>query len=256
MLVAFLEGKLSKAQENMEDLLTSIVFGVFRREDAAASLLPFLCMAEPQLDYNILSVEQACSADYAAYKFWPKWPNIKGVASCEPDLLITLNVPNGKDILVLIEVKYHSGLSSYATDDEVVTHQLAKEWLQLCHKAGDTYIPWLVFLTTDISKPIQNINDAKNEIKAKIQKHGIRQETNISWLSWRGLGNLFDSRTKTPSSLALSDVSHLIRHLGLIFFDGFTGHVKLPNVNYIFQKTVVHYIWEFYVLPQSKWKFI
>ena len=152
-------------------------------------------------------------------------------------------------------MKYRSGLSSYASDDGIITHQLAKEWLQLCRRAGEAYVPWLIFLTIDIAVPAQDIEDAKNEIKAKLLAHEIHSIPNISWLSWRRLGDLFKSQSKMSTSPALNDVSQLIRLLGLTYFDGFSGHEELYEINYKFKKSVIKYNWKFSDVPQSKWRF-
>lgn len=45
MLVALLHGKLSRDQENMEDILTSNVFGVMRYLPPAIALFPFISKA-------------------------------------------------------------------------------------------------------------------------------------------------------------------------------------------------------------------
>jgi len=255
MLEALLGGKLSKSQENMEDILTSIVFGAFRREDAPVGLLPFLKMSIPQLGSIPLPTDQECTVKYYDYEFWPFYKNIEGVSSCEPDVVITITVPDGKDILLLIEAKFHSGISSTASNDGIVSHQLAKEWLQLCNDAGDAYIPWLIYLTTDIAAPHAVIKEAKNEIDEKIMRHNIRIEPNISWLSWRVLEDLFASEYQPEIPPILRDISLIIRRLNLIYFDGFGGYKKLSNkLTYKFRKPVINYIWQYEKIPHLGWE--
>jgi hypothetical protein len=255
MLEALLGGKLSKSQENMEDVLTSIVFGAFRREDASIGLLPFLKMSIPQIGSIPLPPDQECTVKYDDYEFWPPYEKIKGVAFCEPDVVITITVPDGKDILLLVEAKFHSGISSIASDDDIVSHQLAKEWLQLCNKASDDYIPWLIYLTTDIAAPYDVIKEAKDEIDNKIMKHNINTEPNISWLSWRVLGDMFMSKNQSEFPPTLNDISKIIRRLNLIYFNGFRGYKKLSNkLNYNYLKPSINFIWQYKKLPNSGWK--
>lgn len=255
MLEALLGGKLSKSQENMEDVLTSIVFGAFRREDASNGLLPFLKMSIPQLGSIPLPTDQECTVDYYDYKFWPFYPKIIGVASCEPDVVIIITVPDGKDILLLVEAKFHSGISSIASDDEIVSHQLAKEWLQLCNAAGNAYIPWLIYLTTDIAPPHDVIKEAKNEIDKKIMNHNISIAPNISWLSWRVLGDLFISENQSEIPPILRDLSQIIRQLNLIYFDGFGDYKKISNkLTYKFRKPSINYIWKYKKIPYLGWE--
>ena len=141
MLEAFLQGKLSKSQENIEDLLTSTVFGAVRREDANLGLLPILKIATELCGNNPIKNVESLSADYKSYLFWPFWEQQNSIASCEPDLVIRINVSGSKNILLLIEVKYHSALSSWSDGSDIVTNQLAKEWLHISQRAGDDYIP-------------------------------------------------------------------------------------------------------------------
>src|ERR671913_1988041 len=45
------------------------------------------------------------------FEFWP-WLTEAGFASCQPDVLIRIDPPEGDGFLVLIEAKYRSGKSS------------------------------------------------------------------------------------------------------------------------------------------------
>ncbi len=92
MLDALLQGKLSREQENMEDMLTSMVFGTFRRVPAYRGLLPFLREADQIIGTHPLpQTHNDYSADYDHYEFWPSWQEFDNVASCEPDVVINLD---------------------------------------------------------------------------------------------------------------------------------------------------------------------
>ena len=72
--MALLKGKLSRAQENMEDILTSNVFGLFQYLPAELGLLPFLALAEDETGNRplaFLAGEQACACRSVDYEFWP-----------------------------------------------------------------------------------------------------------------------------------------------------------------------------------------
>src|SRR3546814_11666693 len=117
MIPALLHGKLSREQENMEDILTSCVFGILRYLPVEEGLLPLLCRAEavcgepPQLS--------SAGSHAPIYEFWPTLSErcVRGEIEfachpCEPDLLIKLHKVDGKRLYVLIEAKHLSGKSS------------------------------------------------------------------------------------------------------------------------------------------------
>lgn len=256
MLEAFLGGKLSRSQENIEDLLTSTVFGSIRREDASLGLLPILKIATDICGNKPIENIESLSADYNSYLFWPFWEEQNGIASCEPDLVIRINVPGRKNILLLIEVKYHSALSSWSDGSDIVTNQLAKEWLHISQKAGDDHMPWLIFLTSDFYAPRQEVEDALSEIQNKYNEVENITTPNISWLSWRQLSELFITKYDDDIPPSLRDVSILLQRLGLTYFHGFGKYSDLYPISYTFTKPVVIFQWNFVKLSLPSWSFI
>ena len=254
MLEALLLGKLSREQENMEDVLTSIVFGTFRKEPVDQGLLPFLRSAEDIIGTcPIFQNYSDYSAEYDKYKFWPSWQGINNVAPCEPDVVIELNAVANKNILVLIEAKYQSGVSSKSSKDKIITHQIAKEWLHLNQRAKErNCTPWLIYLTADIgnSSPKDDIDEAQEEIKKKC----TTDETNltISWLSWRTLSKLFGQK---QDSGTLRDLGNLAEHLNLIYFEGIPVLESLPQVQYRFDDSI-KFNWDFDFHHSVTWRFI
>ena len=119
MLEALLKGKLPGKMENMEDALTSMFFGAFRLEPTGRRILKFLnkaeCISGSKPDFA-----KRCQVKYDDYEFWPRWHS-QDIGSCEPDVFITIDRDKEKPLYVLIEAKYHSGISSPATTDG--THQ-------------------------------------------------------------------------------------------------------------------------------------
>ena len=254
MLEALLLGKLSREQENMEDVLTSIVFGTFRKEPAAEGVLPFLGSAEEIIGTcPIIQNYSDYSADYDKYEFWPSWQGIDNVASCEPDVVIELNAGENKSILVLIEAKYQSGVSSKSSKDMIITHQIAKEWLHLNQRAKErNCIPWLIYLTADIGKnsPKDDIVEAQEEIRKKCHTDG--DNLTISWLSWRVLSKLFGQK---QDSGTLRDLGNLAEHLNLIYFEGIPVLEPLPQVQYRFNDGI-YFDWDFNFHHAVTWRFI
>jgi hypothetical protein len=69
MLDALIKGKLSREQENMEDILTSNVFGLMKYLPPSEALIPFLKQAEdPE---GCKPFEDLSSEAEAEFEFWP-----------------------------------------------------------------------------------------------------------------------------------------------------------------------------------------
>ena len=93
---------LSSEQENMEDLLTSSVFGAFQYGNASDGLICFLKKSMPT--YGVIPFGhdlEELQIHFDDYDFWPQWTGLAGVENCEPDLLIEIRSSASKNILVL-----------------------------------------------------------------------------------------------------------------------------------------------------------
>ena len=247
MLQALFNGKLSREQENMEDILTSNVFGLLKYVPTCEGLLKYLALAEDKdgkqpLDY--LSSVSELAQESINYEFWPWWEesNCKG---CEPDVAISLKIPGKHNLLVLIEAKYLSGKSSKADETtDKPNDQLAREWDNLGVRAGLNNKPVLIYLTAHYIYPHQDIEEAKNELRKKRPNGG---DFAIYWLSWR---HLYESCEDTGNPI-LNDLILLLERLGLKFFYG----VKLEDVHipWSFEKV---FDWQKYAgIMTINWRF-
>jgi hypothetical protein len=106
MYIAELRGKLSKENENREDILTSNVFSFLKYVDRLVFLYPLLKSLVP----DITPAEAQCAEFY----FWPQYQD-----GTEPDLVLITS-----KYYFLIEAKYHSG---FGQANETVQHQLVRE---------------------------------------------------------------------------------------------------------------------------------
>ena len=120
MLEALLKGKLPGEMKNGEDVLTSMFFGAFRREPSGRQILKFLEKANPILGSKP-DFAKCCQVKYDDYEFWPRWDRQENIASCEPDVVITINRDEGKPLYVLIEAK--SRFRQIEPSDTRWTHQ-------------------------------------------------------------------------------------------------------------------------------------
>jgi hypothetical protein len=251
MLDALLHGKLSQEQENMEDILTSFVFGMIKYLPPKDTLFPFLAKAELLTDATTTMplefLRQEPETTKVDYEFWPRLKE-KECNPCEPDVLITITrqKPDPK-IFILIEAKYRSGKSSHRDESKTPNDQLAKEWDNLKRRAEiQDAIPYLIYLTADFGFPVEQINESQDELK-----EDKRGEGKIYWLSWRHFPS-------TGQSKIAEDISKVLRaRLGLKFYEGISAHSVIP-ITWKFTKLPISKSFEWLLNPveEIKWKFI
>jgi hypothetical protein len=223
MLSAFLHGKLSREQENMEDLLTSAVFGTFKYLPTTNVLLKFLSKAtslskDPPLCELPLDTR-------VEFQFWP-WLDDPICAGCEPDVLLRITCADGKRYLIVIEAKYLSGkslLKSEVSDHKFaqveqtapIKDQLAREWQQGKAVAErELAVPVVIYLTADASFPREEIEASEEELFKNTKSLGT-----IAWLSWRHIPSII-AQDQNPMA---ADLLALLRRLNLTFFEGFSA---------------------------------
>lgn len=208
MLVAQLKGKLTRNEENLEDLLTSNVFGSIKYLSYELGLIPLLSTAEDMKGNNSLDLSQISCVDY---DFWPILKE-ENCNPCEPDVLIHIEHKTGIHTIILVEAKFKSGKSSKADDGDKPNDQLAREWDNLSILAQrEDATPIILYTTADFKFPIDDIEEAQLELK---QKRDSKMD--IMWISWRKLPVIFYE----SKSEILKDLIEVLRRQWLIFFDG------------------------------------
>jgi hypothetical protein len=239
MLQALLKGKLSTTQENMEDIMTSNVFGTFEHIPPHEGLLPFISLSKDTRDQT-LNFLKGLEVEGIAYNFWPWWASPTTIG-CEPDLVISLKTPD-KNYMILVEAKLYSGKSSSADNGNTLpTDQLAREWDNLVKKSQGS-VPILIYLTAEISIPKDDIDSAIREYHTK---RPDELSPKIYWLSWRQLHNCFHSSRKP----ALHYLSMLASKLNLTFFCGIQDLPSSEPISWCFlmtddiEKKVFSYDW-------------
>jgi hypothetical protein len=250
MFEAQLKGKLTREEEDLEDLLTSNVFGAIKYVHYIEGLMPLLSEAEtgdgskPLQGLNVIYKPE--------YQFWPSLKE-EDCNPCEPDVLISITQSNGKQILILVEAKFKSGKSSEADLSDKPSDQLSKEWDNLkCLATKNNSDPYLLYITANIGFP-------EKEIKESISEYLKKREStiNILWLSWRKIPAIFHN---TESEI-IKDLVKLLRRQGLIFFEGFKIN-QVESFNWQFQAGDLGYplserlmiTWSFKPID-IKWKF-
>jgi hypothetical protein len=223
LLQAQLKRKLTRREEDMEDLLTSNVFGSLKYVLPQDGLSYVLTSAE---DVNGNKIQLPQDIVKIQYDFWPQLREAD-CNPCEPDVLLRVNFSNGQKTIILVEAKYHSDKSSIADDSELPTDQLAREWHNLVKLAEtENSIPLLLYVTADIMCPVESIIDSQNEL----QKKNL-PEMNAFWVSWRRIHSLFK---KASEESILADLTKVLELQGLTFYERKTLE-KPVKINWAFK---------------------
>jgi hypothetical protein len=219
MLQALLRGKLSPEQENMEDILTSGVFGLLEYIPPENGLVPFLRLAQFCDGINAGADFLTPDLKILEIEFWRTFVN-ESVGSTEPDVVIRARDGNGHSHIILIEVKLWSSKSSRPNPREpYVTDQLAREWcvlVGLCREANAS--PHLYYLTADRHYPHGEIKESANEYSQKRPVLAGAFPFRCAWLSWLQIAEEFRESTEP----VLRDISRACLKLDLTPFQGFS----------------------------------
>jgi hypothetical protein len=222
MIPALVRGKLSREQENLEDLLTSMVFGQLRYLDYSSGFFRLFSYVDSEdFQGHLPPPDEPVDVDYT---FWP-WLAAPGCVGCEPDVIVTLRTGDTVRTRILVEAKHLSEKSSVQEpENPLVTDQLAKEWMCLvryCELHGGR--PLLVYLTAHHGRPLDDFAQAAEELQSKCPDFAQRHPIQGGWLSWRHISKAF----LDVVGLAQEDLVALAERMGFRFFEGI--HVIHPN---------------------------
>jgi hypothetical protein len=242
MLQALLRGKLTRQEEDMEDLLTSNVFGSIKYVQPEEGLLPLLTSSIDSEGNAPTHVLQRISN--VKYEFWP-WIREPACEACEPDVLITIQPVNNQKIIILVEAKYLSDKSSLANEGAAPKDQLAREWDNLTRLAGrQKATPILLYVTADLGYPKKTIDDSRKEYTQK-----RKEDMDVFWISWRMLPRLFSDKKRD----ILNDLAEVLQRQGLTFFEGITK-LEPIGVEWSF-RAIVNWNWSSSRDWSIYWKF-
>ena len=222
MFVAQICNKLSRSEEDMEDLLTGNVFGVWRYLPAEVAQVGLLRFLKTACRLDSVNFGGPDTVNTIELKFWP-WIQEGDAKGAEPDVLIEIVSPDLRKWLVLVEAKYLSPKSSFADEfDQRPNDQLAREMQNLRtiaeKQAFDDYA--LVYVTAHTLIPRTDIEEAVSELTTKI---GDGASDKFYWTTWRRLPNILSetiSLCKGAHKALLDDLQTIILRMGLYFFTG------------------------------------
>ena len=239
--MALLKGKLSREQQNMEDILTSNVFGTLQYLPPSQALLPFIAKAVDDKDNHPLeNIRETAAVDY---EFWP-YLNESDCHPCEPDVLLRITEPQGREFIVLIEAKYLSGKSSEGDEGERPNDQLAREYDNLrLVAAKEKRAPILIYLTAGLRFPKDEIEASKSELH-----HDRNITVDFYWLSWRHLIPVIENAEEPM----LKHLAQIMTKINLLFFNGFSPISQVNPISWSFTR---HFNWQLINVPQFTWRF-
>jgi hypothetical protein len=196
MVQAEIRGKLSRENENKEDILTSNVFSFFKYTDRQVFLYQFL----KKLELDITAAE----ARQAEFYFWPSYPD-----GTQPDLVMIA----GKYYL-LFEAKYHSG---FCPESAHRSSQLSREI-----QAGSLEAQSIEKIFKIIAITAHHYRQP--EILVGISEHHRRQ---VTWINWQSIAYLlYEILEHEGTGLTLEarayaeDLYHLLVKKNLRNFEG------------------------------------
>lgn len=253
MFVAQIHHKLTRQEEDKEDLLTSNVFGLWRYLRPPVGLTQFLNTAKGiNGEYFYIPSE----IEINELQFWPSMQeaNAKGA---EADVLMQLSSSNQRKWLILIESKYLSGKSSLADDTiEQPNDQLAREMHNLRIMASRKGISEyaVIYVTADTLIPSTDILEAVEELTSKT---GKGDQERFYWTTWRHIPDIISSiksQCEGPSAVLLGDLGVILEQMGLTFFRGIVSRGwSLGEVPFVFRRPIGAFDWK--VITDFQYKF-
>jgi hypothetical protein len=172
MYLAEIHGKLSRDNENKEDILASNVFSFFKYANRKIFLFALIRM----LGLNVSELD----ATQAEFRFWPTFDD-----HTEPDLVLLI----GKYYL-LFEAKYHSGFGKETLNRK---HQIAREVEGGSYEAQNLGKDFkIIAVTAHYSE--------KPEIKRGIP---AKYRDDLLWINWQSIALLINQQVEKHPGLPI-----------------------------------------------------
>jgi hypothetical protein len=195
-----LDREFQRSPAEIENLLTSVVFGSCQYVSPGDALLRFLSEA---CDVHGTRLGPLTGVTSASYEFWPSW-------SGEPDVVVKLDREAGP-AWILIEAKLRNGKSSLPTTDGPVKDQLGKYWVELKSRAAAAgAVPLaVVYVTLGVTLPDVDFRVTQDELALK---EPSAAPAPLYWLSWRDFATVVND----GSPQVLRDVSTLLHRWHIV----------------------------------------
>jgi hypothetical protein len=215
MLLAEIHGKSYRGIEDLEDLLTSAVFGHLRLVQPPGFWSALLGRARTvdEPSRTLAQILSSVGIDAAKFsevqvRFWGYFPGYG-----EPDLLVHLFGNNVASITILIEVKLHAGKSGIGEFDQLARYlALLNDPACLLGWPCDFDKRFLVYLTKNFSA---------NELHASIaESKTLNAESRMFGLEWNDIAEIASEQRQCNK--LLGEVADFLRRRGFERFHGFS----------------------------------
>lgn len=213
MIQAELKGKVPEVQ-NMEDVLTSNVFGLLKYISRSDVFVRILSYARSLSGKSLLDCIDFDLNSYSKeFHFWEQ----VGVYG-EPDLIIKFRKDGEADLILCVEVKYYSPKSGEGDDDQLMRYF---EGLMEFASLSQSNFLGVIYLTKYPSR--KEIADSLN----CIGKKGITDaDEKVFHLKWSEITEAIRGQNKDSFTLGekeiLDDLLRYLKHKNLVSFSKFT----------------------------------
>jgi len=228
MIEAGLHGKLPVGLQDVEDLITSTVFGLLQYVPPNIFWPAILIQAKSCKDKSFLN---KCSefgieiGDYGRLDiyFWPAHRQLG-----EPDLLLIFSGNNQSPLCFIIEAKLRATKSGEGDQDQLNRYLAILKDLKWIYKTTGFHeplvLPGLIYLTPSAAwlELYDSINNAPGYLDAGSSLF-LLQWQDILEVSRRILRD-----TSEPQRTMLNKIALFLKHCGLEYFRGFT-HLDLDD---------------------------
>ena len=230
MYLAEIRGKLSRRNENKEDVLTSNIFSFFKYTDRAVFLRPFLQSIGLEITPD--------DAQQAEFDFWPTYPD-----RTEPDLIIQVG-----NYYLLIEAKYLSDFEQEITHER---HQLRREIENGLQEADNLGKEFKILIVTAHHFQPEILNQIKSE-----------HDRDLQWINWQQIAyflySVLENHPNIPfeTTLFAEDLYQLLLKKNLRNYEGVKPLKDLPSLQeqegaIFFDATTASYRGDFIGFPKA-----
>jgi len=222
MIQAEMKGKVPGVQ-NMEDVLTSSVFGLLKYITKPSILIHILSYAKTLMGKSLLDC-----IDFDLHLYTPEFMFWEQLGTHgEPDLIIKFKRPGHLNLILCVEVKYYSSKSGEGDNDQLKRY--FEGTMEFASLSKSTFLG-VIYLTKypsriDVSKSLEYINE----------KGMTDAEDKLFQMKWFEIAAAIKEQDLTSVPTAerqiLNDIHEYLHYKNLVSFSNFSFQVQPFEIN-------------------------